>query len=392
MRHLFSYAFRPCFTLAILFGAGAIAWWGLAWSGWAAMPGGAMAPSVWHGHEMLFGFVGAAIAGFSLTAVASWTRRPPVAGPPLMLLCALWLAARGSALADGSGALLLGAGADLGFDALLCGLLAREVIAARNWRNLKLIGLLLLFTAANAACYWQTWHGGAGIQRALWGGVFVVALLVNLIGGRIVPAFTGNWLQRRARSQGLPPPALPPGHGRCDALATAATLTFAVLFLIDPDAPVSAAAGVAAALAQALRLARWRGLATAASPLVWILHVAYLWLPLGLLLTALGCAGQVDPAAGLHALTAGAFSTLLLAVASRAALGHTNRPLADHPLLTASYLGITASAALRVAAALHPPAAPWLALASLCWVAALACFGLRYLPILLGPPQPAGTG
>lgn len=392
MRHLFSYAFRPCFALAILFGTAAIAWWALAWRGHAPLPGGPAAALQWHGHEMLFGFIGAGIAGFSLTAVANWTRRPPVSGAPLMLLCALWLVARGAAVCPGGAAALPGVAADLGFDALLSGLLAREVIAARNWRNLKVVALLLLFSAANAAYYWLAWRAPADSGVALWAGVMVVALLVNLIGGRIVPAFTGNWLQRRARERGRPPPPLPPGFGRCDAIATAATLSFAVLFLVDRHAASSAGAGLAAAVAQGLRLLRWRGLATLSSPLVWILHVAFLWLAVGLALLGLSCIGLVPAGAGLHALTIGAFTTMLLAVAGRAALGHSNRPLTDHPLLTASYVGITASAGLRVLAALLPAQPLWLDLAAACWLGAMVCFGLRYLPILLRAPPPVDPG
>jgi uncharacterized protein involved in response to NO len=388
MGQLFSFAFRPLFALAIIYALLSVGWWSLAWSGHLPLPTQWSNPIFWHAHEMLFGFAGAAIGGFALTAVANWTGRPPVAGVPLMILSGLWLAARLCALMDGPMALPATAFTDLSYNILLCALFAREVIAANNRRNLKLLIPLTLFTLANATFYWMEWHGEPWTRTALLAGIFIVTLLITIIGGRIIPAFTGNWLAQQAREKQLPPPSPLPGFGTPDLLATLATVAFAISFLIDSQSTASLILGLVAAGSQLLRWSRWRSLATLASPLVWILHVAYLWIPVGLALLAASCSGYITTSAGFHALTTGAISSMILAVAGRAALGHTNRPLHNHPLLTASYIGISAAAALRVLASLQANDMLWFNLATLCWVFSFLCFALRYLPILLGPPLP----
>lgn len=389
MGYFFSYAFRPMFLLAIVYGILAVCWWSVAWQGFLPLPGHWSNPVLWHAHEMVFGFAGAGVAGFSLTAVANWTGRPPVSGVSLVILSLLWLSARISALGTGPWAAPITAVTDIGFDLLLCALMAREVIAARNQRNYKLVALLALFALSNTLFFVAEQTAQAWTSLPLWAGVFLLAMLLNLIAGRIIPAFTGNWLVQRAQRQQGSVASKPPGFAGIDRFATGASACFFVAWLIQPQSVYACAIGAIATLGQLLRWCRWQGYRTLSSPIVWVLHLAFLWLPAGIALLACNSAGLIPASAGLHALTSGAFGTMILAVAGRAALGHSNRPLENNPWTTASYVAITLSAALRVAASLSPAQPHLLELAALCWILALSLFARCYLPILLKPPLSA---
>jgi uncharacterized protein involved in response to NO len=385
MGHIFSFAFRPLFFLAIIYGIVSVGWWGLAWSGHLPMPGAGGNPIFWHAHEMIFGFAGAAIAGFALTAVANWTQRPPVSGLPLIALCIFWLSARILALSS-TLTLTPTATADLAFDLLLCALMAREVIAGNSRRNYKLLALLALFTTANCAFYVGQWLQADWIRSTLWAGMWVVVLVVNLIGGRVIPAFTGNWLTLQARMKQQAAPLRPAGFGRIDQFASLGTAAFALLFLWDHNAALTALVGFLAAGCQLLRWSRWQFYRTLHDPIVWVLHVAFLWIPIGMALLSCSAMGWLPVSSGMHALMSGAATTMILAVASRAALGHSNRPLANNPLVTASYIGITVTTVLRITASVSDPNSLWMPLATLSWVVSLGLFAWRYTPILLGPP------
>lgn len=388
MHHIFSYAFRPLFFLAAVYAIAGVGWWALAWNGVVPMPGGFSNPVFWHAHEMVFGFVGAAIGGFALTAVANWTGRPPVSGMAVVALCVFWICARLLALGSDSSTLLPLAVADLGYNVLLWGLLAREIIAGGNKRNLVLLLVLGLFTACNAYFYFTEWQQSGSGRSAVLAGLLLVILLINLIGGRIVPAFTGNWLAMQARMQQREAPQRPPAFGPIDKLATLATLAFALVFLWRESGAVTAVLGFIAAACQLLRWSRWRFYQTLSDPMVWILHVAYLWIPVGLALLGASALGSVPVSSGIHAFTTGAATSMIIAVSSRAALGHSNRPLANHPLLTACYISITLTAILRVVASVFPGDGSIMIAASIGWIIALGLFAWRYTPILLGPPAP----
>lgn len=273
---------------------------------------------------------------------------------------------------------------DLALPVALLAVVAREIVTGDNWRNLPMVGALAVLTAANA-----TMHAGA-IRPDLvdpatgWRlGLAVMLVLVALIGGRIVPSFTRNWLAKRGE-RGLPAP-----FGRFDAASLGLLLLWGALWTALPDHATTVAAAGAAGLAHAVRLARWRGHRTLAEPLVWSLHVAYAWLPLGLLLTAAAAVTPaVPPTAGLHALAVGAMAGMILAVTTRASLGHTGRALTAGPVTTIIYVAIAAAAAARVAAALWPQPGPsLLALSGAAWLLAFGLFCAAYGP-MLARPQP----
>lgn len=385
MSVLFSYAFRPLFLLATLYAVVVVPVWVAGWLGVAPMPVSLGTPIWWHAHEMIFGFAGAAIGGFALTAVATWTERPPVSGAPLIALSALWLVARLSFFAPTSALLLPAIAADLGYGILLAGLMSREVISVRSSRNYKVLGLLALLPVANLAFFFGLRTNASWTMSALFAGMWVVVLLINVVGGRIIPGFTRNWLRRRADEGMGASVKPPPAFARFDLLTTLSMVLFAVLQLASAPQSAIATVGLATGGLLLVRLARWQGHLGASEPLVWVLHVGFAWLPVGFALLGLSALELVPRTAGTHALTSGAITTMILAVSSRAALGHTGRPLQSHPLLTTSYLLITIAAITRVAATFGPGARELLLVSAAAWTLGFGCFAWRYVPILTQP-------
>jgi uncharacterized protein involved in response to NO len=379
---LFSHGFRPFFLMAGMVAPVAVGVWVLALAG-VALPEGPLPPMRWHAHEGLAGFVAAAMIGFLMTAIPNWTGRRGYSGAPLVALAAVFLAAR-FALLPGS-PVPVGVAAALAL-APLPGTLLLVLPALAKAKSARLFGppaLVLLFWSgqvmmAGEAAGWWAWPGWATGQLLM---ADMALLLVVLIGGRIVPSFTLSAL-RRAGSPVEPQPL--PGVDR------GAIISVAAVAAIDLVAPGGALAGVAAAVAAvlvALRLSRWHGLRTLRWPILWVLHLAYALIPLALAVKAAALlAGAPWAAAWLHLQLAGAVALMILAVMSRATLGHTGRALIAAPMTVAAYLLLLAAALLRgFAGAVAGDPLPVLAAAALCWVAAFALFLVVYAPMLLGP-------
>ncbi len=381
---LLSLGFRPFFLAAALWLPLALAlWvWILAGGGPAAL---ALDPLAWHRHEMLFGSIGAVLAGFLLTAVPNWTGFAPLRGRPLLALLLAWLGARLAALA-GPAFLAVAAAAELGFLLALWGWVAVAVVRAGNRRNLPVVLLLGLYVGA-AALAWGEGLGvpvPAGLGHRL--GLAVVLLLLALIGGRIVPAFTRNWLNRQGAA------ALPAPFGPLDAATLAVWALALALWVVAPQALPTGGLLLAAALLHGLRLARWQGHQTLCEPLVWVLHLAYGWLALGAGLLGLALLGVgLDPATSLHALTTGAIGTMTLAVMTRASLGHTGRPLVADRVTVMIYLLVNLGALARLAVPLAPDPQLALAVAALLWGGAYLLFALHYGPMLTAPRRPCSA-
>ena len=372
--------FRPFFFGGAAWAIVALTLWVLALLGEVSLPS-AFDPLSWHRHEMLFGFVGAVIAGFLLTAIPNWTGRLPIAGPPLAMLFGLWLAARLAVLCSG----ILGGGAaaalDVGFFLVLAGVAGREVFAAKN-RNAPIVGMVLLLGVANATDH----AGAAGLiadpDLGVRGAIALVVLMISLIGGRIVPSFTRNWLQKHGIGG-----RMPTQPGRFDFAVIAASAVAMLGWVVAPETASVGVVLVAAGLLQAARLARWSGLRTARDPLVLILHVGYAWVPAGLLLLGASMIGEMVPrSAAIHALTAGAMGTMILAVMTRSTLGHTGRDLKANKQTVSLYALVTFGALLRVGASLElVDYMPGMELAALAWAGAFLLFLAGYGPILLRP-------
>ena len=371
--------FRPFFFGAASWAVIAIALWLCSLAGAIVLPT-EFDPVAWHRHEMLFGFVGAAVSGFLLTAVPNWTGRLPIAGRPLLSLFGMWAAARLAVLCSSTIGLWPAAILDVGLFVALSLLAAREVIASKN-RNLPIVGIVLLFGIADAADY----AGAAGIvspDLGWRGAISLIVILISLVGGRIIPSFTRNWMAKQGIKQGLPvqPQSL-------DLLVIVSTAVALVFWLAFPDERLTGLILLLASAAQLLRLLRWGGARTFSDPLVLVLHLGYLWIPIGLLLLGLSVAGaDVPRSAGIHALTAGAMATMILAVMSRASLGHTGRALVASPMTVVSYACVTIGAAVRVSASLGlGDYASMLDIAGVVWGAALLIFAIVYAPILWKP-------
>jgi uncharacterized protein involved in response to NO len=374
--------FRPFFMLASVWAAFAILIWLRAFLDGAPLESG-FTPLAWHRHEMLFGFVGAVIVGFLLTAMPNWTGRLPIAGPPLATLAAWWVAARLAVWFSGAIGLLPAAVLDVGFYLAFAAVAAREVLAAKN-RNRPVVAIVVLFALVDACD--NVAASGLMTHEAMPSRVAIalVVVLISLIGGRIIPSFTRNWLAKKGFTAGLPSQP-----SRFDMVTIAATALALGCWLLFPVAPWTVAGLFAAGTLQFARLARWRGWRTWSDPLVLVLHAGYAWIPLGLLLLAVSAAGgAVSVTAAIHALTAGAVATMILAVMTRASLGHSGRELKAAPATVTIYLFVTAAAALRVLTGLGiVDYRTGIEVSGELWALAFALFALAYSPMLLGAPK-----
>jgi uncharacterized protein involved in response to NO len=376
---LLDYGFRCFFLAAGLFaGIAVFAWLSLLHG--ATWPGAPLNPLFWHIHEMLFGFVMAAMAGFLLTAVPNWTGQPPLRGAGLAGLLSAWLAGRllmacGSALSP-----WLVAAVDLLFPVLLTVIIMRCLIIAGNRRNYMLGVLIALFPISNGVFH----LGELGIldtaQTIIYLVPHLIVLLVAIIGGRIIPSFTANWLRLQGRTGQLP--LTLPWLERSTLLLTIVTGIWFWLWWPTPTWG-GALLAFATMLAHASRLFYWRGWQTWSNPLLAILHIAYGWLVAGYLLLGLSALStSVSHSSALHAITIGAIGTMILAVMSRVALGHTGRPLQAARLTVIAYVLVSIAALSRIIAASTDSYSVWIDLSGMAWSIAFVAFVWVYWPIL----------
>lgn len=359
--------FRPLFLCAAAFAClGMLAWAAFLRLGW--LPPSPLAPVLWHAHEMLFGFAGALIGGFLLTASANWTAQPTTNAAMLTLVTALWLAARLLLVFPGT-PLWLAAAAGVGYFLVLAGLLARVIVHTRNRRNFFIIGIVALFAALDMAFYWGARSNPALATRALLGCVDVVTLLMVVMGGRVIPFFS----RRRLSTMQPRDPAIlriATNLGACAAL---------VVDLAGLAPVVRGGVWLALAALVATRLAGWDSFKCRSVPMLWALHLGYLWLAVGMAERALGLLGVIDaaPTDTLHGLTVGALGTLSLAMMVRVAQGHSGRPIRAGRGLAVAFLLPSAAAVLRLVGgpALWP-------VAGLLWSAAFAIYLVAVAPML----------
>jgi len=372
------YGFRPMFLAAAGWAMIALALWLAMFAGYVQLPT-RFNPLAWHAHEMLFGFVMAAVAGFLLTAIPNWTSRPPMRGHRLAALAVLWLLGRLACLVSAELPAWLAVTADLSFPVCLLAFATREITASRNWRNLPVTIPLVLFIVSDVLMHLES----AGISASTGLGwrlaVGAPILMISFIGGRIIPAFTRNWLSKRNSSR------LPSAHNFIDTAALGVLAAALTLWAFLPGHHLSGAPLLVAALLQALRLARWAGLATWPEPLLFILHVGYGWVAAGTALLGLSSFDTgVPAAAAIHALTAGAIAVMILAVMPRVTLGHTGRALTANRSTVVVFTLINAAAIARVCASWHPESMiVLLMVAGACWIAAFGLFEIVYGPMLL---------
>ncbi|WP_020174449.1 NnrS family protein [Methyloferula stellata] len=371
--------FRPFFFAAAIWSIGTLVIWIAMLATGRALPS-IFDPLSWHVHEMLFGFCMAAAAGFLLTAVPNWTKRPAVSGRVLASLVGLWLIGRLACAFSAFMPAWLGSGLDLVFPVALIAILAREIIASRNWRNLVMLAPLAVLAAADLLMHLEATggHVPAGLGWRLGLGAMVV--LMAVVGGRLIPTFTGNWLAKRDIA--LP---MPVQHAWLTPASIAALSVGLLGWAALPDSQAFGAVLMIGGILNISKLARWRGLATGSEPLLFILHVAYLWMVVGVLLLGLATFDIVPQSAAIHALTAGAMGTMILAVMTRVARGHSGQSLTADTITRWIYGLVTLAAVFRVIAAFAAAPGPSLLLyaAAILWIAAYAVFIFAYSPTLL---------
>ena len=371
--------FRPFFLLAALFAATAAPTWILIYQG-LLDPVSYLAPTVWHAHEMIFGFAIAVVAGFLLTAASNWTGRRTAAGPGLAALAALWIAGRLAMVAGAGLPAWLVAGVDVAFLPILAVVLARPILAAGNRRNVIFPIVLLVLGAVNLSIHLGSlsaiaWDPSSGLRVA----IDLILLMIGVLGGRVIPSFTKN---------ALPQARVSP----CPKASMLALASLAALAIADAASGTSGVTGALALLAgamNALRMRGWGTLSTGRHPILWILHVGYGWMAAGLLLRGVAdLSGVIPMDASMHALTLGAIGCMILGMMSRVALGHTGRAISPARLTIVAYWLVNAAALLRVLFAIIPDDMIRLAAlsASGClWSLAFLCFFIVYLPILSRP-------
>jgi uncharacterized protein involved in response to NO len=326
---------------------------------------------------MLFGYASAALAGFMLTAIPNWTGRLPVSGTPLLVLVLLWLAGRAAMITPDVLGLVPSLVVDGSFLPVMAAIAAREIIAGKNWKNLKILGGLVALSLANAAFHYSVFASGEtlALSRATVG---IYVTLIALVGGRIVPSFTRNWLVKAGS------PALPKPYSQFDTVSIVALVLALIAWVVADHSIVSALLTLLACALQAVRLWRWVGWRTADEPLLLVLHIGYAFIPLGLLCVALSEFGLLSSPSALHVLTVGGIGVMTFAVMTRASLGHTGRPLTASLNSSLAYLALIVAAIIRPFAELLPEAYHLLLeLAGAAWILAFCLFLIEYAPILL---------
>jgi len=373
-----SYGFRPFFLLGSIFAGAAVLVWLPAYFGEITIPT-ALAPRDWHAHEMIYGFLPAVVTGFLLTAIPNWTGRLPLRGLPLLVLVLVWAAGRIAVATSAWTSWQVAAVVDLSFLILVAAAAAREVIAGKNWRNLRVIGIVGFLVAGNAVFHAEAHLNGIanyGVRM----GIGAAVMLLALVGGRVVPSFTRNWLAREN------PGRLPTPFDRIDVAAITSSGLALIAWIAFPDTLPTGGLLVLAGLIQAVRLARWAGERTWRDRLVLVLHIAYGFIPVGFLLGALAAFGIVPASAGIHAWMVGAVGFMTLAIMSRSSLGHTGRALVASVPVQIVYGLIGIAALARICAALNPDGAfVLLHMAAFAWAAAFLGFAFSYWKIFTGP-------
>lgn len=373
---IFSYGFRPFFLGGAVWAALSIVLWLPQYFGGLTLPT-AFSPLDWHIHEMIYGYVAAAIAGFLLTAIPNWTGRLPVNGYPLAGLFALWLIGRVAIAGSAIWGAWLAAMIDITFLLTFAAVAFGEIVAGKNWRNLRVLVILGVLAAGNFVFHLEViFHGSAnyGIRIA----IAALIGLIMLVGGRVVPSFTNNWLTRNN------PGRIPIAFSRYDVVTLIISALALSSWITWPQFVISGVALMIAGLFQVIRLLRWAGDRTVTDRLILVLHAAYAFVPLGFLL--LGAAilwpNYWPISAGVHAWTAGAVGLMTLAIMTRATLGHTKRPLVASIPTQFIYLCVLVAAITRIAAA-FVPSITLLLIAAAAWILAFGGFATFFGPILL---------
>ena len=383
----FSGGFRPFFLTSALFSIIAIGLWLGDLLAYISLDT-ALASVDWHRHEMLFGYSSGVIAGFLFTAVPNWTGRLPVVGWPLIWIYALWLAGRFAMLFGAAVPYEIIALIDAAFLPVLAVVIGREIISGKNWRNMKVLIPVSIFGLANIWFHIQMIMDATGVAPIRLGFGAVLALLM-IVGGRVIPSFTRNWLARQE------PGKLPVAFNKYDNILERASIVILVLWAfldyIPPFfQPFIGVVFAALGTAHVVRIWRWAGHRTFLNPLLAVLHIFYAFVPAGFFVLSAGMILD-DPAiiiGALHVFGIGGVGGLTLAIMMRASLGHTGRKLATDKVMEAAMIAVFLSVSLRVIGAIWPQFDWAITASGICWISAFGIFCLRIGPWLLLPRPP----
>ena len=377
---IFQNSFRPFFIAAGIWATLAVPFWLLNYFGIMIVIDN-FNILLWHQHEILYGFVAAAIAGFILTAIPNWTGRLPIKNKPLAILVFLWILGRVGFLTTAIFGTITTSLMDLPFLIVLVLVIMREIVSGKNWRNLPVIILISFFTLGNILVHLQIHEIIDSAELGIRLSTFVLSILLALIGGRIVPSFTRNWLAQNKANK------FPRPFGNFDKISLISLVVFVFAQVIIPHHQATSLLALLAGMLHGIRLIRWKVWMTLAEPLIWILHVGYMWLCVALVLIGLsGLTDFVPYTSSYHALTVGAFSTMILAVMTRASLGHTGRTIKATLGTTTIFIFITIAAILRVYEPfINESGTLILSLSGIFWTLSFALFIFIYFPILTQP-------
>lgn len=380
---LFNYGFRPFFLVAGVFAVLSVGVWLLQYAGHVDL-GLVSTPALWHAHEMLFGYTMAAVAGFFLTVVPNWTRAKAQKGPILMVLAALWLVGR--VVMWGQAALPYGLVmfGDMLFLVTLSAVVARPLLDPQHRRQLVFVPILVSLVAANAMMHLDGLGVTAfGVDWGLRGvmlGLNATVVLIAVMGGRVTPSFTSSFIGH------ADPNVKVQQRPRLDRAVMAATWAVLVVDLIWPERWLGGSVALLAAGLHLARLAGWQSMRTLGNPILWVLHLGYLWLVVGLVMKGLADFAVLAQTDALHGLTIGAIGTMTMAIMTRASLGHTGRTIHARPAIVAAYVLLSVAALARLAVMIWPSVAVTLVLTSgIAWTLAFGAFVVIYAPILSRP-------
>jgi len=367
---LWNLGFRPFYLLASGFAALSVALWVAQYAGF--LPAVYVRSPAWHGHEMVYGYTIAVVAGFLLTAVRNWTAKPTPSGAPLIALAALWLAGRILVLTPFATTAAI---VNAAFPVAVAIGIGIPIVQSRNHRNYFFIALLLMLGLAVLAFHLADlatvmWPERASLQV----GLDVVLFIMAVMGGRVIPMFTNNGIPGTKAAR----------HPMVEKLALGGVLALLGADLVQAPAAVIGLLALLAAVVHAARLYLWQPWRTFATPIVWVLHLAYGWIVVYLVLRGLAAMGLVGESLAVHALTVGAIGGMTIGMMTRTARGHTGRPLVADRFEVACYVLVALAAAIRVFGGLLLPGAHLATIiaSGLCWSAAFAIYAVRYWPVL----------
>ena len=370
--------FRPFFLGAAIWAVVAIGLWPFVFAGDFEVPT-AFSPIDWHAHEMIFGYVAAVVAGFLTTAIPNWTGRLPVSGWPLLGLMALWAAGRIAVFESARIGRPSAAVVDCAFLLVFSAVVAREVVAGKNWRNAKVVALVATLALANAAYHWEDATFGVCeySQRAALG---LTVMLILLVGGRVAPSFTSSALGRQAIAK------RPVPFSKFDGLAMAVSGLALVAWVAAPDTRWTGLLAITAGLANLWRLSRWRGLAVRRDVMLVVLHLGFALAAIGFLFAGVHglWPSSIPSDAGVHVWAIGAAGLMTLAMMTRATLGHSGRAIVASTATRAAYACIAIAVIARVAMAFMPSVQTVLFHAAACaWIGGFVAFLIGYGPLLV---------